>query len=113
MSTLVDALWGEDLPANPVNALQVRISKLRRALERLGAAQLLVDPTVPATCWTSGRERVDALRFADLVATARAVAGTDAAAGAEAYREALALWRGSPLGGVRGKRVGRCGGEPG
>jgi DNA-binding winged helix-turn-helix (wHTH) protein len=42
VSTLVDALWGEDLPANPVNALQVRISKLRRALERIGAAELLV-----------------------------------------------------------------------
>ena len=35
-STLIDALWGEDLPANPDNALQVRVSKLRRALAALG-----------------------------------------------------------------------------
>ena len=33
-ATLIDALWGEDLPANPDNALQVRVSKLRRALDR-------------------------------------------------------------------------------
>jgi DNA-binding SARP family transcriptional activator len=32
---LVDSLWGEDLPANPANALQVRVSKLRRALTGL------------------------------------------------------------------------------
>ncbi len=29
---LIDDLWGEDLPANPANALQVRVSKLRRQL---------------------------------------------------------------------------------
>ncbi len=39
---LVDALWGEELPANPGNALQVRVSKLRRALAAAGVADVLV-----------------------------------------------------------------------
>jgi predicted ATPase/DNA-binding SARP family transcriptional activator len=97
VSTLVDALWGEDLPANPINALQVRISKLRRALERIGAAHLLVTRP-PGYLLDIGPERVDALRFTRLVANARVVAATDATAGAEAYREALALWHGFPVG---------------
>ncbi len=29
---LIDDRWGEDLPANPANALQVRVSRLRRQL---------------------------------------------------------------------------------
>jgi DNA-binding SARP family transcriptional activator len=28
----IDALWGEELPANPANALQVVVSRLRAAL---------------------------------------------------------------------------------
>ncbi|HEX2042878.1 MAG TPA: BTAD domain-containing putative transcriptional regulator [Acidimicrobiales bacterium] len=75
---LIDDLWGEDLPANPTNALQVRVSKLRRQLggristERAGYA-LEVDP-----------DDVDVLRFARLVAGRR-------------FEEALALYRGPPL----------------
>jgi DNA-binding SARP family transcriptional activator len=93
---LIDALWGERLPANPGNALQVRISKLRRVMTAAGLGDLLltrphgylldVDPL-----------SVDALRFADLVATARATAGIDPGTAARRYREALALWRGTPL----------------
>ncbi len=75
---LIDDLWGEDLPANPTNALQVRVSKLRRQLggristEPAGYA-LQVEP-----------DDVDVLRFARLVAAGR-------------FEEALALYRGPPL----------------
>ncbi|MGH3682985.1 MAG: AfsR/SARP family transcriptional regulator, partial [Natronosporangium sp.] len=31
-SRLIDDLWGEQLPANPTNTLQTRVSQLRRAL---------------------------------------------------------------------------------
>ena len=31
VDTLTDALWGEDLPSDAGNALQLRVSKLRRA----------------------------------------------------------------------------------
>jgi len=52
-STLIDALWGEDLPANPDNALQVRVSKLRRALAALGLPSEVITTRRPGICWTS------------------------------------------------------------
>src|SRR5687768_5356920 len=61
--TLVDALWGEDLPANPGNALQVRVSKLRRALAAAGAPDELVVTRPPGYRLDVDRDRVDALRF--------------------------------------------------
>jgi DNA-binding SARP family transcriptional activator len=94
---LVDALWGEELPANPSNALQVRVSKLRRALAAAGAPSALVVTRPPGYLLDVGRERVDALRFTDQVAAARAAADTDPAAAARLYREALSWWRGPAL----------------
>jgi predicted ATPase/DNA-binding SARP family transcriptional activator len=76
---LIDALWGEALPANPSNALQLRISKLRK----LVGAVLVRQP--PGYRLDVDLEQVDAVRFARLVADRRFV-------------EALGLWRGPPLG---------------
>ncbi|MDQ4132812.1 MAG: winged helix-turn-helix domain-containing protein, partial [Actinomycetota bacterium] len=75
---LIDDLWGEDLPANPNNALQVRISKLRRQLggrisTEPGGYELEVDP-----------DDVDVIRFGRLVSGRR-------------FEEALSLYRGPPL----------------
>ena len=75
---LVDDLWGEELPANPTNALQVRVSKLRRQLggrirTEPGGYRLEVEP-----------DDVDVHRFARLVSGRR-------------LEEALALYRGPPL----------------
>ena len=67
---LIDALWDGRLPANPGNALQVRVSKLRRALTTAGVATSL--STRPAGYLLDiDPSSVDALRFADLVAAAR------------------------------------------
>jgi len=93
---LIDALWGEQLPANPGNALQVRVSKLRRALTAAGVSDLLVTHP-PGYLLDVDPLAVDALRFADLVAAARASAGIEPETAAGHYREALALWRGTPL----------------
>ncbi|HEX7746603.1 MAG TPA: winged helix-turn-helix domain-containing protein, partial [Micromonosporaceae bacterium] len=38
-ATLVDALWPEDRPADPANALQSLVSRLRRALGRADAVE--------------------------------------------------------------------------
>lgn len=75
---LVDALWGEAPPANPQNALQLRVSKLRKVL---GGALA----TVPSGYRLDlSEDDVDALRFVGLVRQRR-------------LREALELWRGDPL----------------
>ena len=100
-TTLIDALWGEDLPANPDNALQVRMSKLRRALAALGLPPEVIATRRPGYLLDLDSEQVDALRFAERVAFARAHADSDPAGAASVYREALTLWRGQPLGEFR------------
>ena len=75
---LIDSLWGEDLPANPTNALQVRVSKLRRQV----SGRIRTEPGGYAL--DVGSDSVDVLRFGRLVAAGR-------------LEEALALYRGSPL----------------
>jgi predicted ATPase/DNA-binding SARP family transcriptional activator len=94
VAVLVDALWGEALPVNPGNALQVRVSKLRRALAAAGAPSAVVVTRPPGYLLDLDRDRVDALRFSDQVTAARAEAATDPAAAAHRYRRALASWRG-------------------
>ncbi len=96
-SSLIDRLWSESaLPADPLNALQLRVSKLRRALAAHGVDVIVreasgyradVDP-----------DHVDLHRFWSLVQTARTATRSTAAGDALAlYDEALALWRGDPL----------------
>lgn len=75
---LIDALWEEAPPENPDNALQLRVSKLRKVVGDVLA-------TVPSGYRLDiGDEDVDAVRFAELVRQGR-------------FGEALELWRGEPL----------------
>lgn len=99
-TTLIDRLWSESsLPVDPMNALQIRVSKLRRALAALGdelvtrervGYRINVDPSA-----------IDAEQFVEMLREARARA--NAAAGQysdddlEAYDDALGLWVGDPL----------------
>jgi predicted ATPase/DNA-binding SARP family transcriptional activator len=95
VQTLVDALWGEDLPANPGNALQVRVSTLRRALHGAGVPSSLVVTRSPGYLLDVDPRLVDALRFTGHVTAARGAADPEAAA--RLYEEALSWWRGAPL----------------
>jgi predicted ATPase/DNA-binding SARP family transcriptional activator len=94
---LVDALWGEALPANPGNALQVRVSKLRRALAAAGGPGELVVTRPPGYLLDVDRDHVDALWFADQVTAARAEVAADPGVAARRYQAALAVWRGPAL----------------
>jgi predicted ATPase/DNA-binding SARP family transcriptional activator/tetratricopeptide (TPR) repeat protein len=96
-ATLIDRLWSEhDLPADPVNALQTRVSKLRRALSAADV-HIIVRDSVGYRADVA-RESVDVHRFVDGVRAARAAVGADdpvlALAG---YDDALDSWRGEPL----------------
>ncbi|MEU8149661.1 BTAD domain-containing putative transcriptional regulator [Nonomuraea sp. NPDC048901] len=88
---LAEALWPDERPADPGNALQSLVSRLRRALPDPSA--LVLEP---------GGYRLDAVtdvaEFDRL--TARARGESDPAARAGLLREALALWRGPALGEV-------------
>jgi DNA-binding SARP family transcriptional activator len=98
---LLDELWGERPPATAAKALQVHISRLRRALAqavpngsdglvltRGQGYELRLDP-----------EQLDAHRFERLVAEGRSELAANRPQRAwSRLEEALALWRGEPLG---------------
>jgi predicted ATPase/DNA-binding SARP family transcriptional activator len=93
---LVDDLWEQRPPANPLGALQTRVSQLRRALEDAepGGRELVVWHP-PGYRLALGEHPVDAALFAD--SARRANATTDPRAKAALLTEALALWRGQAL----------------
>src|SRR5712691_6149257 len=89
---LVDALWKSEPPASARNALQVYVSRLRKALpaNRIvttqGGYSLVVQP-----------EELDLGRFRALVAEGRrARSDGDPGLASQRLTEALRLWRGSP-----------------
>jgi DNA-binding SARP family transcriptional activator len=88
---LIEALWQRP-PASGVNALQVRVSQLRKALGAGGAA-LETKPSGYLLRLQPGQLDLD--RFEHLVAEAQQAA--DPGESAAKLREALALWRGPPL----------------
>lgn len=83
---LLDDLWGEDLPGNPSNTLQTKVSQLRRALG--DRALVAYQPTG----YSLVSDSVDAVEFARLLAGA--LASDDLRAKADLLSDALALWRG-------------------
>ncbi len=98
---LIDLVWGPAPPRSARGTVQALVSRLRTALrqaevpvELIGRAPgylLRVDPLA-----------VDAHRFTDLVARARAAGDDDAVA---LFDQALALWRGEPLADVADEEV--------
>src|ERR671933_717608 len=96
VDALTDALWGEDLPGDAVNALQLRVSKLRRALVAAGVPGDVLATQAPGYRLAVDADAVDAVRFERLVTRSRTL-GADPAAALEVLEEALALWRGPAL----------------
>ncbi|WP_460461348.1 AfsR/SARP family transcriptional regulator, partial [Angustibacter peucedani] len=90
---LAEAVWPDDLPADPVNALQSLVSRLRRTL----ADPALVEQVPGGYRLVVAPDDVDAVRFAQLAARAQAdvrrCADDDPAV---ALATAIALSRGDP-----------------
>jgi predicted ATPase/DNA-binding SARP family transcriptional activator len=90
---LIDALWGDDTPSNPANALQALVAQLRRVL---GSDAILTSDAGYAL--KVRPEDVDIVRFERMVVEARRSAGEgQAAAASTLLAEALSLSRGEPL----------------
>ncbi|MDI5977002.1 BTAD domain-containing putative transcriptional regulator [Amycolatopsis magusensis] len=89
---LVDDLWGAEPPANPIGALQTKVSQLRRALEQAepGGRELVVSGP---SGYALHAPEVDAERFESLLDQARQPG--DPRTRASRIGEALALWRGA------------------
>jgi DNA-binding SARP family transcriptional activator/tetratricopeptide (TPR) repeat protein len=89
VSTLVERLWGADVPAEPRNTLQKQVARLRQAL---GPSAITTRPDgylieVPD-------DALDTLRFEALTRSARSAPPERASA---LLAQALDLWRGDPL----------------
>jgi DNA-binding SARP family transcriptional activator/ABC-type sugar transport system substrate-binding protein len=103
---LIDDLWGEAPPPTARKAVNVYLSKVRKALSGAGA-----DPITTASGGyrlNVEPERLDASRMQVLVAEARErVAEGELETAAERFQEALSLWRGPTLAGLQLESRGR------
>ncbi|MFI6388941.1 AfsR/SARP family transcriptional regulator [Nonomuraea sp. NPDC050540] len=95
---LADDLWGEDLPGNPANTLQTKISQLRRVV---GRDLVQYEPAG----YVLRAPDVDALAFARLLTRARAE--DDPRARAALLADALSLWRGPAYADFRDEEFAR------
>ncbi|MGA5037154.1 BTAD domain-containing putative transcriptional regulator [Streptomyces capoamus] len=93
---LAEALWGSRQRTDPVNAVQVRVSRLRRQLRAVaGPAGAALVQTRPG-----GYELMAAHVRTDSSAYEAALDSAAETQTLEAYDEAEALWRGEPFAGV-------------
>ena len=96
---LVEVLWPADLPARPANALQTKVSQLRRALDAAEpGGRRLVRHEAGGYVLATGPDDVDVTRFEALVAAASAAG--DATTRVALLTEALGLWRGPGVAGL-------------
>lgn len=105
VGSLVSKIWGDAVPATARESVRTYMCRLRRTFAAAGCTPMVKTgragyelPIAP--------EALDLSRFENLVGDARkARADGVLESAADFYREALGLWRGSPLGGVRGEFV--------
>jgi DNA-binding SARP family transcriptional activator/class 3 adenylate cyclase len=87
---LIDELWDDDPPETAVTSVQVYVSRLRKLLP---ADTVVTRP--PGYLLRVEPEAIDLVRFERLVAEAH---GAEPERASRLLRDALALWRGPPLG---------------
>jgi DNA-binding SARP family transcriptional activator/tetratricopeptide (TPR) repeat protein len=103
VETLIDRVWGTDPPEQVHKALYPHIARVRRMLDQVAT----LDRTVGRLIHRSGgyvlevgRDQVDLHRFHRLSEQARSE-DHDPYSRGKRFTEALALWRGEPLAGLR------------
>lgn len=95
---LIEAGWGDDLPANPANALQYQVAQLRKIIEGDPAHPQYLITSKPGYRLDPDTVTTDAEQFEATVAAARqAFATSDNDRAASLVDESLALWRGPAL----------------
>jgi DNA-binding SARP family transcriptional activator len=92
---LLEELWGGE-PRTDTAALRVRISQLRKALQRACGRQP-IETKARGYVLSLEREQLDLWRFERLATAGSAALDDDPATAAVTLRDALALWRGPPL----------------
>lgn len=109
LDTVIDRVWGREPPDRARHALYVYIARIRRVLDEVGDAR---DTPAPLVRRYGGYlldvdpDHVDAHRFRALAAMASRPERSDDQR-ASLLREALGLWRGTPLGDLPGDWAAR------
>lgn len=94
---LTELLWQTDPPANPRAALQVHVSKLRRAIQPADAS---VRRQGDGYTLVTNRSSLDLAEFDRLASEGSRLTTDDPAQARALLSEALRLWRGRPLDGL-------------
>ncbi|MFW2383036.1 MAG: AfsR/SARP family transcriptional regulator, partial [Acidimicrobiales bacterium] len=95
---LVEAGWGDDLPANPTNTLQYQVAQLRKVIEPDPSDPRYLITAKPGYLLDADMVTTDAALFAKMVTTARdAFADGDTDRAQASIDDALGLWRGPAL----------------
>jgi len=104
--TLIDELWGEEIPERALQQLNVRLSRLRKSLELGGESPLVSTPGGYLMRVAPGE--LDLHVFEQLVEGGRqALREGEAQRASEALRNALSLWRGRALSDLRDEPLAR------
>jgi DNA-binding SARP family transcriptional activator len=102
---LVDAVWDTSPPSTAKEQIRICVSSIRRKLLARGVPNTIVTRP-PGYSINCTEENLDLLAFESLVSSGRADAARHRhAEAADAFRRALALWRGRPLAGVNSQLV--------
>ncbi|WP_439658776.1 BTAD domain-containing putative transcriptional regulator [Lentzea sp. HUAS TT2] len=100
---LIDRVWHDDPPVQARNVLYSHLSRIRQLLRKAGE-NIHVDRRNAGYVLDVDPDQVDLHRFSRLVELGRDARGGDVERAA-VLTEALGLWRGTPLAGVRGEWV--------
>ena len=93
---LVDELWGDGPPPSAHHLLHVYVSRLRTLLGEPANGQRIVR-SGSGYALRVGPDELDAQRFEDAIAEARALADRDPQAAERTLARAMRLWRGAPF----------------
>ncbi|HEX4980744.1 MAG TPA: BTAD domain-containing putative transcriptional regulator [Ilumatobacteraceae bacterium] len=99
---LVDVLWGDELPRNPANALQIQVSYLRKTLGGADASgSAILETRAGGYALVADPEQIDAHRFELASRAFTPLKGLRSEAelldALDKVERALALWRGAAL----------------
>lgn len=94
---LIADVWGVHAPEAPAHALQVHVSRLRKAFREFGSDAAILTQSRGYLLRIDERT-IDAVQFDSLLVRARELVSLQqGVAAAKAFRDALALWRGPAL----------------
>lgn len=108
--SLIEELWGEDVPNGVVNALQAHISRLRKWLRSIddGSTGVQLVSYAHGYQLALGNARLDATEFGSAIARGVELAAGYPADAARTLRSALRMWRGPVFGGDYGGLMCEC-----